>query len=194
MAISPEQRAILIERLKKAQEAKRVKAEARKAAAAEATPPPPAPKPKAEPKPKAAKVEKEEKRENIEKEIEKGGVIGEPLVPLPKVTPIVQEIYAKEQKGTYVGIPDAENEIIVKPIPPPKSKPMDIPKATKEKGYMKLKFYKEPSQKVLKRLMSIHDESSSEEEEEEQAPPPPSQADAKKAHLKQLADYYFNYY
>jgi hypothetical protein len=188
MAISPEQRAILIERLKKAQEAKRVKAEARKAAAAavEATPPPPAPKPKAEPKPKAPKVEKEEKRENIEKEIEKE----EP----PKATPIVQEIYAKEQKGTYVGIPDAENEIIVKPIPPPKSKPIDIPKATKEKGYMKLKFYKEPSQKVLKRIMSIHDESSSEEEEEEQAPPQPSQADAKKAHMKQLADYYFNYY
>ena len=188
MAISPEQRAILIERLKKAQEAKRVKAEARKAAAAavEATPPPPAPKPKAEPKPKAPKVEKEEKRENIEKEIEKEE--------LPKATPIVQEIYAKEQKGTYVGIPDAENEIIVKPTPPPKSKPIDIPKATKEKGYMKLKFYKEPSQKVLKRIMSIHDESSSEEEEEEQAPPPPSQADAKKAHMKQLADYYFNYY
>lgn len=189
MAISPEQRAILIERLKKAQEAKRVKAEARKAAAAavEATPPPP-PKPKAEPKPKAPKVEKEEKRENIEKEIENEE--------LPKPTPVVQEIYAKEQKGTYVGIPDAEKEIIVKP---PKSKPMDIPPPkTKEKGYMKLKFYKEPSQKVLKKLMSIHDESSSEEEEEEEPTPPPqqqpSQADAKKAHMKQLADYYFNYY
>lgn len=186
MAISPEQRAILIERLKKAQEAKRVKAEARKAAAAAVVEAAPPPKPKADPKPKAPKVEKQEKRENIVNEIEKE----EP----PKVTPIVQEIYAKEQKGTYVGIPDAENEIIVKPIPPPKSKPMDIPKATKEKGYMKLKFYKEPSQKVLKRIMSIHDETSSEEEEEEQAPPPPSQADAKKAHMKQLADYYFNYY
>lgn len=184
MAISPEQRAILIERLKKAQEAKRVKAEARKMATAVVEA-----EPKPKPKPKALKVEKGEKRENIEKEkeIEKE----EP----PTITPVVQEIYSKEQKGTYVGIPDAVNEIIVK------SKPIDIPKATKEvkatkeKGYMKLKFYKEPSQKVLKRLMSIHDESSSEEEEEAPLPPSqPSQADAKKAHLKQLADYYFNYY
>jgi hypothetical protein len=61
-----------------------------------------------------------------------------------------------------------------------------------------LKFYKEPSQKVLKKIMKLHEESSSSEEEEEEAPPPqvqkPSQADAKKAHMKELAKYYFDYY
>ena len=81
-----------------------------------------------------------------------------------------------------------------------RSKPIDIPvtpKASKDKGYMKLKFYKEPTQKVLKKIMKIHDESSSEEEEEEERlPPPPQQShsDAKKQHMKELANYYFNYY
>jgi hypothetical protein len=191
MAISPEQRAILIERLKKAQEAKRVKAEARKAAAAAPAPPSP-PSPKAEPKPpkiekpKPApkKVEKVETREIEENEIDNE----EP----PELTPVVQEIYHADKKGTFVEITA---------IPQRRSKPIDIPvtpKASKDKGYMKLKFYKEPSQKVLKKIMKIHDESSSEEEEEEERlpppPPQPSQADAKKQHMKELANYYFNYY
>lgn len=202
MAISPEQRAILIERLKKAQEAKRVKAEARKAAAAAPAPPsPPTPKaeakpPKVEkPKPAPKKVEKEEKREIEEKE--------EIEIEEPIPTPVVQEIYHRDKKGTFVEItalPYGEPEVLEKMK---RSKPIDIPatpKATKDKGYMKLKFYKEPSQKVLKKIMKIHDESSSEEEEEEMLPPPPppkpqpSQADAKKQHMKELANYYFNYY
>jgi hypothetical protein len=198
MAISPEQRAILIERLKKAQEAKRVKAEARKAAAAAPAPPSP-PSPKAEPKPPKVekpkpapkKVEKVETREIEENEIDNE----EP----PEHTPVVQEIYHRDKKGTFVEItalPYGEPEMLKK-----RSKPIDIPvtpKASKDKGYMKLKFYKEPSQKVLKKIMKIHDESSSEEEEEEERlpppPPQPSQADAKKQHMKELANYYFNYY
>jgi hypothetical protein len=208
MAISPEQRAILIERLKKAQEAKRVKAEARKAAAAAPAPPsPPTPKaeakppkvekPKPAPKPAAPKVEKVEKvetREIEEKEIENEE---------PEPTPVVHEIYHADKKGTYVEItalpPYGEPEMLRK-----RSKPIDIPvtpKSTKDKGYMKLKFYKEPTPKVLKKIMKIHDESSSEEEEEEERAPPlpppkpqPSQADAKRQHMKELANYYFNYY
>jgi hypothetical protein len=113
----------------------------------------------------------------------------------------VQEIYHADKKGTYVEIsarpPYGEPVRLKKPQ---ESKPIDIPppKATKDKGYMKLKFYKEPSQKVLKKIMKLHEESSSSEEEEEEAPPPqvqkPSQADAKKAHMKELAKYYFDYY
>jgi hypothetical protein len=195
MAISPEQRAILIERLKKAQEAKRVKAEARKAAAAAPAPPsPPSPKaepkppkvekPKPAPKPAAPKVEKVDKREIEEKE----EIENEEL---PQLTPVVQEIYHADKKGTFVEITA---------IPQRRSKPIDIPptpKASKDKGYMKLKFYKEPTPRVLKKIMKIHDESSSEEEEEERLPPPPpqpSQADAKRQHMKELANYYFNYY
>jgi hypothetical protein len=204
MAISPEQRAILIERLKKAQEAKRVKAEARKAAAAAPAPPsPPSPKaepkppkvekPKPAPKPAAPKVEKVDKREIEEKE----EIENEEL---PQLTPVVQEIYHADRKGTFVEItalpPYGEPEMLKK-----RSKPIDIPvtpKASKDKGYMKLKFYKEPTPRVLKKIMKIHDESSSEEEEEEERlpppPPQPSQADAKRQHMKELANYYFNYY
>lgn len=201
MAISPEQRAILIERLKKAQEAKRAKAEARKADAvkAEAKPEPkpkaepkpkPEPKPKAEPKPAPTPVPIPEPES--EEEFEK-----------PELTPVVQEIYHKDKKGTFVEItaspPWGEPEMLEKRS---RSKPIDIPppKPSKDKGYMKLKFYKEPSQKVLKKIMKIHDESSSSEEEEEEAPPAPppvqkpSQAEAKKAHMKELAKYYFDYY
>jgi hypothetical protein len=200
MAISPEQRAILIERLKKAQEAKRVKAEARKAAAAAPAPPSP-PSPKAEPKPPKVdkpkpapkKVEKVETREIEENEIDNEDP--------PEQTPVVQEIYHRDKKGTFVEItalpPYGEPEMLKK-----RSKPIDIPvtpKASKDKGYMKLKFYKEPSQKVLKKIMKIHDESSSEEDEEELPPPPPpkpqqTQADVKKLQMKELANYYFNYY
>jgi hypothetical protein len=207
MAISPEQRAILIERLKKAQEAKKAKAEARKAEAEKAPKVKAEPKPKAEPKakakpdPKPAPVaepvpEPEPPKEESESE----------EVDLPKATPVVQEIYHKDKKGTFVEITASERppwgdpETLKKRAP---SKPIDIPppKPTKDKGYMKLKFYKEPSQKVLKKIMKIHDESSSsEEEEEEEATPPPvrnvsqSQADAKKTHMKELAKFYFDYY
>jgi hypothetical protein len=199
MAISPEQRAILIERLKKAQEAKRAKAEARKSAAAAP------PSPKAEPKPpKAPKAPKAPKPEKVEKE-EKGekGEIEEKEIEIeePKPTPIVQEIYHVDKKGTYVEItaapPYGEPEMLKKRAA---SKPIDIPapKATKDKGYMKLKFYKEPSQKVLKKIMKIHDDTSSDDDDEEEAlpapPPQKSQVDAKKEHMKKLADFYFNYY
>lgn len=199
MAISPEQRAILIERLKKAQEAKRVKAEARKAAAAAPAPPSPKAEPKPpkveKPKPAPKKVEKVETREIEEKEeIENEDP--------PELTPVVQEIYHADKKGTFVEItalpPYGEPEMLKKRA---SSKPIDIPapKAVKDKGYMKLKFYKEPSQKVLKKIMKIHDESSSEEEEEELPPPPTpkpqqTQADVKKLQMKELANYYFNYY
>jgi hypothetical protein len=76
----------------------------------------------------------------------------------------------------------------------PEPKPV---KATKEKGYMKLKFYKEPTARVMKKLMSLHEESSSEEEEEEVKPAPtpqPTREDAKKAYMKQMANYMFDYY
>ena len=189
MAISEQQRAILIERLKKAQEAKRAKAAARKA---EAEQPKPEPKPKAERKaepkaePKAPKVEKQEKREIEEKEdIE----IEEPVA-----APTAKEIYAPVARPV-ASILDEEDK-------PKRSKPMNIPepkpvKATKEKGYMKLKFYKEPTARVMKKLMSLHEESSSEEEEEEVKPTPPPQPtreDAKKAYMKQMANYMFDYY
>jgi hypothetical protein len=186
MAISEQQRAILIERLKKAQEAKRVKAAARKA---EAEQPKAEPKPKAQPKPKAEppKVEKVEKREIEEKEdIE----IEEPVA-----APTAQEIYAAPHARPTAFIQEEEEK-------PKKSKPMNIPepkpvKAAKEKGYMKLKFYKEPSAKVMKKLMSMHDETSSEEEEEEVKPAPipqPTREEAKKAYMKQMANYMFDYY
>jgi hypothetical protein len=66
---------------------------------------------------------------------------------------------------------------------------------------MKLKFYTQPSPKVLKKLMAIHDDTSSEEESEDEPPAKPTHArftpavdDTKKQRMKELADYYFNYY
>jgi ATP-dependent exoDNAse (exonuclease V) beta subunit len=194
MAISEQQRAILIERLKKAQEAKRAKAAARKAEAEQPKPERKA-EPKAEPKPKAPKVEKVEKREIEEKVIEKEEIEHEE----PVAAQSAQEIYAAPHARSTAYIQEEEEK-------PKKSKPMNIPepkpvKAAKEKGYMKLKFYKEPTARVMKKLMSLHEESSSDEEEESPRavakPPPvpqPTREDAKKAYMKQMANYMFDYY
>lgn len=178
MAISEQQRAILIERLKKAQEAKRAKAAARKAEAEQ---------PKPEPKSKTPKAEKIEKREIEEKVIEKEEIEHEE----PVAAPTAREIYAPVERP----VADEDEK-------PKKSKPINIPepkpaKATKEKGYMKLKFYKEPTSRVMKKLMSLHEESSSEEEDEPAPvaqPAQPTREDAKKAYMKQMAAYVFDYY
>jgi len=190
MAISEQQRAVLIERLKNAREAKK----AAKEAAVKAPKEPKAPKAPKEPEPKAPEPKAPEPK----------AVEPEPVPPTP--TPVVHEIYDPAQKGTLVKLPNAEEEIIIRAPPKAKSKPIDIPApAKKQKGYMKLKFYEQPTKKVMQRLMKIHESSSSSEEESSEDEPEPPKAraarqaatassDMKKQHMRELADYYFNYF
>jgi len=112
----------------------------------------------------------------------------------PVAAPTAQEIYAPATRPTAYIPDEEENHKKRKPMNIPEPKPV---KATKEKGNMKLKFYKEPTARVMKKLMSLHEESSSEEEEEEVKPAPtpqPTREDAKKAYMKQMANYMFDYY
>lgn len=196
MAITEEQRAILIERLKKGREA----AAAKKKAAAEA-PVAPATKAKKELKePKAPKGEVIMKVKPLgetefkEIRLEDPEEVEVPDIPAP--TPTAAEVYAPVKAAAA-------------PAPAPKrSEPIDIPhpksdkKVAKDKGYMKLKFYTQPSPKVLKKLMAIHDDSSSDEDSEDEVPikqmrtaqPAPAADNERKMRLKQAADFYFNYY
>jgi len=196
MAISEQQRAVLIERLKNAREAKK----AAKEAAVKAPKEPKAPKAPKEPEPKAPEPKAPEPKTAEPVPVSEP----EPVPPTP--TPVVHEIYDPAQKGTLVKLPNAEEEIIIRAPPKAKSKPIDIPvPAKKQKGYMKLKFYEQPSKKVMKRLMTIHESSSSSEEESSEDEPEPPKAraarqaatassDMKRQHMRELADYYFNYF
>lgn len=199
MAITEEQRAILIERLKKGREA----AAAKKKASADA---PVAP---------ATKAKKEPKEPKAPAALNKGEVI-------MKVKPLgeteFKEIRLEDPEEVEVPVPTLTAAEVYAPKaaslnePPSvvkRSAPIDIPhpksdkKASKDKGYMKLKFYTQPSPKVLKKLMAIHDDSSSDEDSEDEMPvtktaakaaPAPAADNERKMRLKQAADYYFNYY
>jgi len=202
MAITEEQRAILIERLKKGREAAAAK---KKAAAADASAPA-APATKVPKAPKAPKAADAPAPVAPATKALKGEVI-------MRVKPIgeteFKEIRMEDPEEVEVPVPTPTAAELYAPVDKPikRSAPIDIPhpksdkKASKDKGYMKLKFYTQPSPKVLKKLMAIHDDSSSDEESEEEEPikhirtaPAPAADNERKMRMKQAADYYFNYY
>ena len=204
MAITEEQRAILIERLKKGREAAAAKKKA--AAAAPATKAPKAPKAPKEtdapaPVAPATKAPKGEVIMRVkplgETEFKEIRMEDPEEVEVPEPTPTAAELYVPVEKPAPAPAPAVKRSAPID-IPHPKSDK----KAAKDKGYMKLKFYTQPSPKVLKKLMAIHDESSSDEDSEDEVrempkkstAPAPAADNERKMRLKQAADYYFNYY
>ena len=141
MPITPEQRQVLLDRLKLARIAKdkkKAETQAQKA-------PAPAPAPKAQ------KAKAQAQPAPIEIPFE------EPLPSEPVVAPKAQ-------------MPKAQEIPFEEPLPPaPKAQAHKVP-VTKQKkdAYAKIVFYKEPSRKKMDTLMkSLHEETSSSEDEDE---------------------------
>lgn len=168
MPITPEQRQVLLDRLKLARIAKdkkKAETQAQKA-------PAPAPAPKAQ------KAKAQAQPAPIEIPFE------EPLPSEPVVAPKAQ-------------MPKAQEIPFEEPLPPaPKAQAHKVP-VTKQKkdAYAKIVFYKEPSRKKMDTLMkSLHEETSSSEEEDEYVLPPQQQRTQRQAvpigarHLPQVND------
>jgi DNA repair exonuclease SbcCD ATPase subunit len=195
MPITPEQRQVLLDRLKLAREAKDKKKAETLAAKSSA---PSAPK-DIKSKIKVAPKAKKEPPIVLKQIVEEDNEVTEDDMPAPSA-PIPIPL-PSAPKGKVVVLdenhPDIKREIEELHAKKAKAQPAQSAQKQKKDAYAKIVFYKEPSRKKMDTLMkSLHEETSSEEEDDEAAeqhyvPPPRTQRQAvpqQMRHLPQVSD------
>jgi len=132
---------------------------------------------------KLAREAKITKKNKVEQVVKESVAVVEPTAPTKAPMPLET---AKEEPKPLVLNPPTDSVPISKPmvkkavVKQATSQPIDIPQVPKEpkKKYAKLVFYQEPgSNKKIKKLTKVLENSSSDETDEDfyQAPPPPQQ-------------------